>query len=98
MHGSHSHNSASLRLTRRRGRRIATTAASAIAVAALSACASRPVPPDIGIPWGATVKSIVANPQKADGKLVTVSGEVNRIFGPRWFSIGGECSPSHCST
>ena len=90
MHGSHSHNSARLRLARCRGRRIATTAASAIALAALSACASRPVPPDIGIPWGATVKSIVANPQQADGKLVTVSGEVNRIFGPRWFSIGGE--------
>lgn len=62
----------------------------ATALAALAACAPRTVPPGLGVPWGATVKSIVANPQQADGKLVTVSGEVNRIFGPRWFSIGGE--------
>jgi hypothetical protein len=63
---------------------------SSMALLTLSACASRTIPADLGIPWGATVKGIVANPVQADGKLVTVSGEVNRVFGPRWFSIGGE--------
>jgi len=90
MYSSHSYSGTGWRPAQQRGRRLVTIAASAIALATLSACAGRPVPPSLGIPWGATVKSIVANPQQVDGKLVTVSGEVNRIFGPRWFSIGGE--------
>ncbi len=90
MQTAHTHQRTRSRLMRHRGQRTAATAISTIALATLSACASRPVPPNLGLPWGATVKSIVANPQQADGKLVTVSGEVNRIFGPRWFSIGGE--------
>jgi len=75
---------------RHRGYGICFAVLSAVTFAALSGCASRSIPPGLGVPWGATVKSIVSNPQQADGKLVTVSGEVNRIFGPRWFSIGGE--------
>jgi hypothetical protein len=56
-----------------------------------AACASSPaIPRDLGMPWGATVKDIVSNPQQSAGKTVVVSGEVNRVFGPRWFSIGGE--------
>ncbi len=86
MHSTHSNHDTSSRPARR----LVTTVAGALALATLAACASRPIPPGLGVPWGATVKSIVANPQQAEGKLVTVSGEVNRIFGPRWFSIGGE--------
>jgi hypothetical protein len=37
-----------------------------------------------------TVTEIARNPQQFVGKLVTVSGEVNRVFGTRWFSIGGD--------
>jgi hypothetical protein len=37
-----------------------------------------------------TVADIANAPQRYVGKVVTVSGEVNRVFGPRWFSIGGE--------
>jgi len=78
------------RRVRPRQARLAIAAVSSIALITLSACAGRTIPPDLGVPWGATVKSIVANPVQAEGKLVTVSGGVNRVFGPRWFSIGGE--------
>ena len=37
-----------------------------------------------------TASDIASTPQRYVGKVVTVSGEVNRVFGPRWFSIGGE--------
>ena len=55
-----------------------------------AACGARQIPPDLGMPWGATVKDLTSNPSVAEGRIVTVSGEVNRVFGPRWFSIGGE--------
>ncbi len=90
MYHTHSGNHADSRGASQSGRGLARTIACVITMASLAACASRPIPPGLGVPWGATVKSIVANPQQADGKLVTVSGEVNRIFGPRWFSVGGE--------
>ena len=66
----------------------------ALGVLVLSGAAAcggaRQVPPDLGLTWGATVKDITSNPRAAEGRIVTVSGEVNRVFGPRWFSIGGE--------
>lgn len=71
-------------------RRLATAAACALAAVAAACASSQPIPPSLGMPWGATVKDIVSNPQQAAGKTVVVSGEVNRVFGPRWFSIGGE--------
>lgn len=37
-----------------------------------------------------TVSEIASAPQRYVGKVVTVSGEVNRVFGPRWFSTGGQ--------
>ena len=55
-----------------------------------AACGARQVPSDLGAPWGATVQDITSNPSAVEGRIVTVSGEVNRVFGPRWFSIGGE--------
>lgn len=55
-----------------------------------AACAPRATPSGPAVPWGATVSAIRANPAQLEGRLVTVSGEVNRVFGPRWFSIGGE--------
>ena len=36
-----------------------------------------------------TVNAIAADPQRFIGRIVTVSGEVGRVFGPRWFTIGG---------
>lgn len=60
------------------------------AAVVLVGCAGRSVPSGLGVPWGATVRAIHQNPAQAQGKLVTVSGEVNRVFAPRWFSIGGE--------
>ena len=71
-------------------RRAAAALAGAAAVALTAGCASRSVPADLGVTYGATVKDITANPRSYEGRMVTVSGEVNRIFGPRWFSIGGE--------
>lgn len=57
---------------------------------AAAACAPRATRSGPAVPWGATVDAIQANPAQAEGRLVTVSGEVNRVFGPRRFSIGGE--------
>ena len=37
-----------------------------------------------------TVSDIVNAPARYAGKVVTVSGEVSRVFGPRWFAIGGQ--------
>lgn len=59
-------------------------------------CASRPATEmDLGEVVAepvmtATVSDIASAPQRYVGKVVTVSGEVNRVFGPRWFSIGGQ--------
>ena len=65
--------------------------AAAAAVFSLAACAPRSIPPNVGLPpAGATVSEIARNPGGFAGRVVTVSGEVNRVFGPRWFSIGGE--------
>lgn len=67
-----------------------------LALLAISACAPRSstqsdldavvaAPPHMTT----TVTEIAANPTRFMGQLVTVSGEVGRIFGPRWFTIGG---------
>jgi hypothetical protein len=37
-----------------------------------------------------TVSDITTGPQRYVGKVVTVSGEVGRVLGPRWFTIGGQ--------
>ena len=86
-----SHHLRATRAPRARAGRVAAATVCAIAASALAGCASAPaIPPNLGAPWGATVKDIVSDPQQADGKTVVVSGEINRVFGPRWFSIGGE--------
>ena len=57
----------------------------------LGACAGQRVPPDLGLPASTlTVRTISDNPGAYAGRLVSVSSEIDRVFGPRWFSIGGE--------
>ena len=75
---------------RRRLPRSCGSLALGIAALVASGCGARRVPPDVGLVWGATVQDIVSDPTAAEGRIVTVSGEVNRVYGPRWFSIGGE--------
>lgn len=66
------------------------------AVFSLAACAPGPDPESTGElyqagmrPVVASVPEITAGADSLEGRVVIVSGEVNRIFGPRWFSIGG---------
>ena len=73
-----------------RPREACGTLALGVLLVTSAACGARQVPSDLGLPWGATVKDITSNPSAVEGRIVTVSGEVNRVFGPRWFSIGGE--------
>lgn len=72
----------------------AGTMAAAVAAVLLGACASAPpvvdVAPAVQPPANATVAEVTSRPMAFDERVVTVSGEVNRVFGPRWFSIGGE--------
>lgn len=73
----------------RRHARLALSAAASVAL--LGACASKAIPPDLGLPANTvTVSAIADNPSAYEGKLVSVSSEINRVFGPRWFSVGGE--------
>jgi len=66
-------------------------AGGAALVALFAACASgqRATPtnplPDVGV----TVSEVAENPLRYAGQVVTVSGEVERIFTPRAFTIGG---------
>jgi hypothetical protein len=66
-------------------------ACGAALVALFAACASaqRATPtnplPDVGV----TVSEVAENPLRYAGQVITVSGEVDRIFNPRAFTIGG---------
>ena len=80
------------RRRRSRRRRLAAAAAGLAGGLLLGACSStQGLPPDLGLPASTvTVNTIAAAPTEHVGRLVSVSGEINRVFGPRWFSIGGE--------
>ena len=60
------------------------TAALLLLLTGLAACQSE------GPEQGATVNDIVDNPQQYLGQNVTVSGEINRVFGDASFLIGGD--------
>ena len=74
---------------------VALTMGALLAVAAVSGCAPRTsTQSDLDAIVAApnlttTVKAIAADPQRFIGRVVTVSGEVGQVFGPRWFTIGG---------
>lgn len=72
-------------------RRALRAAAGTAVLGLLGACASSSVPPDLGLPASTvTVSAIADDPTAYEGKLVSVSSEIDRVFGPRWFSLGGE--------
>ena len=82
--------------TRRRSRRAhARTLGAAAAGLALAACAGTRPDPVVELsnttmaPTMATVQEITRNASQWNGRMLITSGEVNRVFGPRWFSIGG---------
>ena len=67
-----------------------------LAVALLGACTrARSVyesPGDVARQPAITVVSIpelATDPEEYVGRTVTIAGEVSRVFGPRWFTIGG---------
>ena len=74
----------------------AALAAGALLVApAISSCAPRTsTQSDLNAVVAAphlttTVREIAADPQRVIGRVVTVSGEVGQVFGPRWVTVGG---------
>lgn len=58
--------------------------ASLICVAALAACQS--AEPNVGV----TIADVEQDPEQYFGQTVTVSGEINDVWGPDVFTIGGE--------
>ena len=89
MRHSSQHQDGHDRARMRRHARLAFSAAGTVAL--LGACAAKAIPPDLGLPANTvTVSAIADDPGAYEGKLVSVSSEINRVFGPRWFSIGGE--------
>lgn len=69
----------------------------AVLAALVTACASQPAVYEslgevVDEPQylSATIAELAADPEEFAGKVVTVAGEVNRVLGPRWFTIGGE--------
>ncbi len=72
---------------RRPGRGSIPALCCAVVIAVLAGCASgNSAPPNIGV----TVNDVTESPRSVEGRVVTVSGEVNRIYGPHMFSIGGD--------
>ncbi|HEY0970302.1 MAG TPA: hypothetical protein VGE02_04925 [Gemmatimonadales bacterium] len=71
--------------------RFRLAAGGAVLAALTAGCASNQISPELGLPASTvTVDAITANPDRYEGRLVSVSGEIDRVFGERWFSIGGE--------
>lgn len=68
--------------------RVVTTAALFLFVGLLGACStSEPPAPAPGAVAGVTADKIIEHPNAYVGKTVTVSGDVEGIFGPRAFEI-----------